>query len=149
MHNTFFRLVTAWAVMISMCSLGLAQTKAFDTSRMDRSVEACNDFFTFANGSWVKSTEIPASESRWGSFNMLSESNRDTLHSILEDSAKNPKATGNAKLIGDFYSSCMDEAAIEKAGAHPLDPIFARIDKIKTPEDLKREIADLHQQGFP
>jgi putative endopeptidase len=149
MHNKFFRLITAWAVMISMCSLGLAQTKAFDTSRMDRSVEACNDFFTFANGSWVKSTEIPASESRWGSFNMLSENNRNTLHSILEDSAKNTKATGNAKLIGDYYASCMDEAAIEKAGAHPLDPIFARIDKIKTADDLKREIADLHRDGFP
>jgi len=149
MHNKFFRLVTAWAVMISMCSLGLAQTKAFDTSRMDRSVEACNDFFTFANGAWVKSTEIPASQSRWGSFNILSEGNRDVLHTILEDSAKNTSANGNAKLIGDFYSSCMDEAAIEKAGAHPLDSIFADIEKMKSVDDLRKEIADLHRNGLP
>ena len=149
MHNKLFRHITAWAVMFSMCGLALAQTKAFDVSRMDRTADACDDFFTFANGSWVKSTEIPASQSRWGSFNILAENNRDILHSILDESARNPKATGNAKLIGDFYASCMDEAAIEKAGAHPLDPVFARIDKIKNVDDLKKEIADLHRSGFP
>jgi putative endopeptidase len=149
MHKNFLRFITAMTVTFSMCNFAFAQVKAFDTTRMDRTADACDDFFQFANGAWVKNTEIPPSQSRWGSFNILAEGNRDVLHTILEDAAKNTKATGNAKLIGDFYSSCMDEAAIEKAGAHPLDPIFARIDKIKTVDDLKKEIASLHREGLP
>ena len=85
----------------------------------------------------------------WGSFNILAESNRDVEHEILEKAAKDPKATGNLKLIGDFYASCMDEAAIEKAGAHPLDAEFARINNIKSVNDLKREIGTLHKEGYP
>jgi len=149
MRNRLFRFLTAVMVVYSFGITTMAQTAAFDTSRMDRSVDACDDFFTFANGTWVKNTPIPPSQSRWGSFNILAESNRDVEHEILEKAAKDPKATGNLKLIGDFYASCMDEAAIEKAGAHPLDPEFARINNIKSVNDLKREIAMLHKEGYP
>lgn len=149
MRNKVLRSLTVLLVVYSCAMSTISQTRAFDISRMDTSVNACNDFFEYANGNWVKKTEIPASQSRWGSFNILAENNRDILHTILEEAARNPRSTGNAKLIGDFYASCMDEAAIEKAGAHPLDPIFARIDKIRTAVDLKREIALLHKDGFP
>ncbi|HYJ90593.1 MAG TPA: M13 family metallopeptidase N-terminal domain-containing protein, partial [Pyrinomonadaceae bacterium] len=149
MRNRLFRFLTTVLVVYSFSIAALAQTKAFDTSRMDRSADACDDFFQFANGTWVKNTEIPPSQSRWGSFNILSEGNRDVSHEILESAAKDTKATGDRKLIGDFYASCMDEAAIEKAGAHPLDDEFAGIEKIKTVDDLKHEIASLHKQGYP
>ena len=149
MRNKIFRFLTAAFVVYSFSLGALGQTKAFDVSRMDTTADACDDFFQFANGNWVKNTPIPPSQSRWGSFNMLAESNRDVEHEILEKAAKETNATGNIKLIGDFYASCMDEAAIEKAGAHPLDAEFARIDNIKTVGDLKHEIALLHKQGYP
>jgi putative endopeptidase len=149
MRNKIFRFLTAAFVVYSFSLGALGQTKAFDVSRMDTTADACDDFFQFANGNWVKNTPIPPSQSRWGSFNMLAESNRDVEHEILEKAAKETNATGNIKLIGDFYASCMDEAAIEKAGAHPLDAEFARIDNIKTVGDLKHEIALLHRQGYP
>src|SRR3954467_4372327 len=149
MRNSLFRFLTAALVLYSVTIAAKAQTKAFDVSRMDTTASACDDFFQFANGTWVKNTPIPPSESRWGSFNMLAESNRDVEHDILENAAKQTNATGNIKLIGDFYSSCMDEATIEKLGAHPLDAEFARIDSIKTVDDLKREVANLHKQGMP
>jgi putative endopeptidase len=144
-----FRFLTAVFVVYALGISALAQIKAFDTSRMDTSADACDDFFQFANGTWVKNTEIPPSQSRWGSFNILAEGNRDVLHDILENAIKDTKATGDRKLLGDFYASCMDEAAIEKAGAHPLDAIFAQINKMNTVDDLKREIAELHKSGFP
>ena len=150
MWKTNVRLVTALLAVSSMCGSSLAQTKAFDVATMDRSADACDNFFQFADGNWVKNTPIPPSQSRWGSFNMLSENNRDVVHEILETAEKEKSAPGsNLQMIGDYYASCMDEAAIEKAGAHPLDAEFARIDKIKTVDDLKREIAGLHKQGLP
>src|SRR4051794_34495622 len=76
----FLRFLTAFLMALSVYTGAFAQAGAFDVTRMDRSVDACDDFFSFANGNWVKSTPIPPSQSRWGSFNMLSESNRDVLH---------------------------------------------------------------------
>src|SRR3982751_4932127 len=121
MRNKLFRFLTTAFVLYSFCIAAMAQTKAFDTSRMDTSADACDDFFQYANGTWVKNTPIPPSQSRWGSFNILAENNRDYSHEILERAAKQTNATSETKLLGDFYASGMDEAAIEKAGAHPLD----------------------------
>ena len=149
MSNSLFRFLTAGFVLYSLTLGAIGQTKAFDISRMDTSADACDDFFQYANGTWVKNTPIPPSEARWGSFNSLAENNRNVSHEILEKAAKQPNATGDMKLIGDFYASCMDEASIEKAGAHPLDPVFAKIDAIKSTDDLKREIAALHKIGYP
>jgi putative endopeptidase len=149
MQNKLFRFLTAALVLYSFVISAMAQTKAFDVSRMDTTADACDNFFQFANGNWVKNTPIPPSQSRWGSFNILAESNRDVEHDILEKAARQTNATGDTKLIGDFYASCMDEAAIEKAGAHPLDDEFAAISNIKSVDDLKTEIAVLHKQGYP
>src|SRR5215813_10681219 len=158
MRNRVFRFITAAIAVYSFGLSAMAQTKAFDTSRMDKSADACDDFFQYANGTWVKNTPIPPSQSRWGSFNILAENNRDVSHDILEKAARDTAPGGpaklvgtdylNQKLIGDFYASCMDEDAIEKAGAHPLDAEFAQINKISSVDDLKREIADLHKQGI-
>ena len=127
----------------------MAQSNGFDVNRMDKTVEACTDFFQYANGTWLKNTEIPASESRWGTFNVLADSNNAILRNVLEKASKEKSAAGtDAQIIGDFYASCMDEAAIEKAGAKPLQPFFKQIDKIKTREDLLKQIAVMHNSGI-
>ncbi len=148
MRKSLFRVIAAAAIAISICNGAFAQSSGFDTSRMDRSADACDDFFQFASGTWVKNTEIPPSQSRWGTFNMLAESNRDVSHDILEMAAKTKAPAGSSlQLIGDYYASCMDEAAIEKAGTAPLDPFFKTIDKIKTADDVTSEVARLHNMG--
>lgn len=150
MYKTFFRFVTASLVLVSLSSSMLAQSKGFDTKRMDTSADACNDFFQYANGTWLKTTEIPASESRWGSFNILANNNNSVLREILETAAKTKSAKGSdAQLIGDFYGSCMDEAAIDKAGLKPVTPFLNEIDKIKTIADVEKEIAAMHNSGLP
>ena len=78
MRNTFFRYFMAAFVLYALSIGALAQVKAFDTSRMDRNADACDDFFEFANGTWVKNTEIPPSETRWGTFNILSAPGKGT-----------------------------------------------------------------------
>lgn len=150
MATTFFRSLTAMAVVLSACFLTFAQNKGFDTSRMDTSVDACNDFFQFANGDWLKSTNIPASESRWGTFDILLDNNLLMLKDVLETASKTKSPKGSdAQLIGDFYTACMDEAAIDKLGYKPIEPYLKQIEKVKTTADLERAIANLHDAGLP
>ena len=87
----------------------------FDTTGMDRSVNACDDFYRFAVGKWRDTHPLPAQYSRYGRFEELSERNRDVLHTILEEdaaaAATAPKGSAQQK-IGDFYAACMNETAI-------------------------------------
>lgn len=150
MCRNFRRSTTILFVITALCAIGLAQSKAFDTGRMDTTADACTDFFQYANGSWLKNTEIPASEARWGTFNILADNNNAMLKDVLEHAAASNASPGSdAQLIGDFYGTCMDEAAIEKAGLMPLRPILSGIDKIKTTADLQKQIAVLHNTGIP
>jgi putative endopeptidase len=150
MYRNFFRPLTAAAVLFSFCIGAFAQSKGFDVNRMDRSVDACDDFFEYANGTWLKSTQIPASETRWGTFNILADSNNSILREVLDAAAKTKSPKGSdEQLIGDFYSSCMDEAAINKAGSNPIKPFLKQIDTIRTTDDLQKQIAALHNSGIP
>jgi putative endopeptidase len=151
----FFNYKVAGALALA-CVLGLAAAaqqggRGFDKSRMDATAAACTDFYQFANGTWLKTTEIPAAFSSWGSFNVLAENNRKTLHEILEESAKNTKAKSGSveQKIGDYYATCVDETAREAAGAKPLAPELARIDKIKDIKGVEEEVAHLHSIGTP
>lgn len=150
MFKFSLRLTVALIVLLSVSISTMAQTVAFDVTRMDDSVEACDNFFQYANGSWIKQTQIPAAYSRWGTFNILGENNNNALKEILDANATKKAAAGsNEQLIGDFFASCMDEAAIEKAGVAPLASYFKSIDKIKNAKDLQRQIAAMHNAGIP
>lgn len=118
---------------------------------MDTSVEACDIFYNFANGSWLKTNEIPATSSSWGSFDLLATRNREISRDILETAMKNTRAAKNSdeQLIGDYYAACMDTEAIEAAGAKPLNPFFKEIEAIKNVKDLQAELARLHRAGVP
>jgi putative endopeptidase len=154
----FFNLRVASAGLAAclLALAALAQTgggkgRGFDKSRMDESAAACNDFYQYTNGNWLKTTEIPAAFSSWGSFNILAENNRATLHDILEESSKNAKAKAGTteQKIGDYYATCNDEAAREALGAKPLAPELSRIDKIKDAKGVQEEVTHLHSIGTP
>jgi putative endopeptidase len=102
-------------------------TFGFDSAGMDRSLAAGDDFFGFANGTWVKNTEIPADRSSYGSFNVIAEKTLADTRAILEGAAADAKADGEAKLIGDYYAAYMDEAGIESRGLAPVKPTLDAI----------------------
>ncbi len=153
MRFTVFRSSFAILVLFSLLSVTFAKSggdNGFDLSRMDTSVSACDDFFQYANGTWVKNTEIPAAYSRWGTFNILQDNNQNALKTILEEAVKTKAAKGSdTQLVGDYYASCMDEAAIEKAGAKPLNVYFKQIDKVKDAKGVQKQIAMMHAAGIP
>jgi putative endopeptidase len=150
MRKLTSRYFAAMAMMAAFSITTLGQAKAFDPANMDTAVEACTDFYEYANGGWLKKTDIPASEARWGTFNILADRNNTMLKDVLEAAAKSKaKAGSNERLIGDFYATCTDETAIERAGGDPIKPFLAKIDAAKTSDDVQQLIGYLHDNGFP
>jgi putative endopeptidase len=100
-----------------------AYTQVLDVPSMDKTVDPCVDFFTYSCGGWIKINPIPADQSSWDAYSKLQEENRQVLRQILEAAAvPGPKRSAEEQKIGDYYASCMDEAAIEKLGVTPLKP---------------------------
>lgn len=116
-------------------------TFGFDVAGMDTAVAPGDDFFAHANGEWVKTTEIPADRGNSTTFTALIEAAGVRTRAIIEDAAKAQAPEGSeARKIGDYYASFMDQAAVEAAGLQPLKPELDRIAAIKTRTDLSREL---------
>ncbi|MGD0211985.1 MAG: M13 family metallopeptidase [Terriglobales bacterium] len=114
-----------------------ASEPVLDVSAMDRTVDPCVDFYTYACGGWIKKNPIPPDQSNWGTYGKLEDENRAQLRAILEEAANaNRTRDAVAQKIGDYYASCVDEAAIEKLGAKPLSPSLDRIAALKSKQDL-------------
>src|SRR5215467_10692848 len=151
------RRVAAVAVLVaaSLAVLRASSARAdgdagwgFSESNLDRSCKPCDDFNQFAMGGWMKSNPIPAEYPNWGSFTMLADRNQASMRVILEAAGKASAAAGsNQQKIGDFYSSCMDTAAVDAAGVKPLAADFAAIDQVTDANGLQPLIARLQQTG--
>jgi predicted metalloendopeptidase len=125
-----------------------AASTGIETQYIDPSVRAQDDFFTYLNGKWIKSTEIPADKSSWGSFAKLRDDTLPILRGIIEKSADGKSAAGtDAQRIGDFYASYMDEPKLEQLGLKPLNAELAKIAAIKDKSELPAVLAHLGQIG--
>lgn len=150
MRNMRFRARLSALILAATAVTTLGQSTGFDPANMDKAADACSDFFQYANGTWLKNTEIPASEARWGTFNMLANSNNELLHKTLEQAAKSDAKKGsNEQLVGSLYATCMDEAAIERVGTGPIDRYLNQINKIKDINGVQKTIGYLHANGMP
>lgn len=109
-----------------------------DLAGMDRNVKPGDDFFAYANGGWMARTEIPQDRSSWGTSGELVELTNARVQSLIQGAAKAAPGT-EARKIGDYYSSYLDEARIEALGLKPLRPALARIAAIKDKKALAAE----------
>ncbi|MFC3070371.1 M13 family metallopeptidase [Phenylobacterium soli] len=110
-----------------------------DLTNLDPSVAPGDDFFRYANGSWLKRTEIPADRSVYTSFAKLRQVASERTRTLIQAQAEARAPEGSeARKIGDFYASFMDEAAIEALGATPLKPELATIAGIHDRKGLAR-----------
>ena len=96
-------------------------------ANMDRSVTPGDDFYRYANGDWIKRTEIPPDrryiDPNGLDFDGSNDLSRKRIDSLIEEATKtNAPAGSNARKIADFYHSYMDEAAIEAKGLAPPTP---------------------------
>ena len=125
------------------------QYQTIDVSALDRTIKPADDFFVFANGTWVANTTIPASESRWGSFNELEQQNNIKLKTILEDAAKNQGAVGSQnQILGAYYKSFTDLEKRNQLGIAPLTTDLSKIDQIQNASQIQALVAAFHRDGI-
>jgi putative endopeptidase len=127
------RLLLALAASLTLGAPLPAQQSipGLDAAGMDRSVKPGNNFYAYANGTWARTTEIPADRASISGFTAASKQANDALSTIIHGAAEaNAPAGSDLRRIGDFYRAYLDTAAIEQAGLTPLKPVLSAIDAI-------------------
>ncbi|MET1023572.1 MAG: M13 family metallopeptidase [Pseudoxanthomonas sp.] len=108
----------------------------------------CTDFYSAANADWLKANALPAGAGAISALGNLRDYSLQQQKALLDGAMQSPQ--GNVqKLLGDFWASGLDEAAVEADGAKPIAPLLGRIDSIKKAKDIPAAIAALHQVGIP
>jgi putative endopeptidase len=121
-----------------------SSTHGLDVAGMDRSISPGDGFFAYANGAWLKSTGIPPDRSSYGVGAALVElTNKRTADLIQEAAAGKATATPEARKVGDYYASFMDEAGIEQKGLQPLQPTLDALAAIKDRQGLARVLGSM------
>ena len=115
---------------------------------MDAKVDPGVDFFTYANGAWLRKNPIPASESHWGISSVVREELYARLRAINEQAAASGAGPGSdERKIGDFWTTAMDSAKANRLGLAPLRDELARIDGIHNSADMVDVCFALHPLG--
>jgi putative endopeptidase len=115
-----------------------ADIHGVDLSAIDRSVKPGDNFYLYANGAWLKRTEIPADQARWGAFNILNQETQLRTRALLENAEKSAKPGTDARQAADFYESFMNEKAVEAKGTGPLKAELAAISAVANKTQLAR-----------
>ncbi len=96
----------------------------------------------------MATTQRPPDRNRWvRSFSVIDDRNQTLLREMLEDAGKNPGSDPDRQRVGNYYASCMDEAAVEKRGKEPLTPWLAEIAKVKDQKTLMALAGRMNAEG--
>ncbi|WP_428225863.1 M13 family metallopeptidase [Flavobacterium sp.] len=136
--------------LLSLSSgMAVAQEKpGINLNYMDKKVKPGDDFFRYVNGTWFDKTEIPADKTRWGSFDELRQNTDKDVLAILKEavSRKLDPKSDQGKAV-NVYKTYMDTIARNKRGITPLKPYLAKINAIKTVQDLNKLITETTPEG--
>ena len=123
--------------------------KTVSTDLMDKTINPNDDFFMFCNGTWVKNTVIPATESRWGSFNELEKSNNEKLTKILEECTAQPGEVGSQnQILGAYYASLVNMKQRDALGITAIQSELKLVEELKRKDLLVEIIANHHIDGI-
>jgi len=126
-----------------------AQLQTIDVKALDTNISPADDFFLFANGTWIANTQIPASESRWGSFNELEQANNQKLVALLKEAAENPGEIGSQnQLLGSYFKSYTDMARRNELGLLPILDDLQKIKAFQNIDGLQTLVSSLHKDGI-
>jgi predicted metalloendopeptidase len=155
--NTKITAALAACVLASCATPGSSPTASapstlasgIDRSNLDAAVRVQDDLYGHVDGGWVKRTEIPADKAGYGVFIKLRDDTLAQLHGIIDGLEANPQAATDpdARKLRDLYASFMDEPRLEALGLAPLAGEFARIDAVRSKEEIPELIAHLNAIG--
>jgi len=142
---------SAFALSLSACQQSATDTEqAAQTpgtelgivpASMDRSVKPGDDFFTFANGSWVKNTPIPEDRSNIGGFYIADQTREKQTRELLDGLLKSsPDAASNEGKIVNYYNAFLNTDAMDKAGLNPARADLNAIGRIADKRQLSAAI---------
>jgi putative endopeptidase len=127
-----------------------APKKLIDPANMDLTIKPGDDFYQYANGTWIKNNPVPPKETRWGSFNELRDFNINAVKWLVAEAAADQSAPAGSvkRRVGDFYAAGMDSLTIEKLGYTPIKADLARINKIKDLPGVINEVVYMRTSGI-
>lgn len=145
--HPFVYLLSAFCLIMSAAG---ADKPALDISGWNRDTRPQDDFFEFANGGWLKNTEIPSDKTRWGSFVILAEESRDAVQAIIDElSAKDGLKNGsNPQKIRDLYRSFMNEERANELGVAPIKAYLQVIEGISSKNEFGNIWAEAGRLGI-
>lgn len=122
---------------------------------MDTTVKPTEDFFRYVNGTWLDNNEIPADRTRWGSFNELRKKTDDDALAILKSAMSTNDSPGATQVLLDsdqekavfLFETIMDTTTRDAQGIKPLEATLAKIDAIKTSNDLQQFLIETTPKG--
>jgi endothelin-converting enzyme/putative endopeptidase len=125
----------------------LPYTPGLDAEFMDRSVDPCADFYAYSCNGWIAKNPIPPDQSSWHVYRKLANENRQFLWGLLEQAAgdRSGQRSPVERKVGDYFAACMDEEAVERAGAAPLQADLAAIQALRSPREIAPLLGRLHR----
>jgi putative endopeptidase len=129
-------------VKVTLADVGL------EAGSLDRTTDPCVDFYQFACGGWIQNNPIPSDLARWTRDGEIDERNKAAIKTLLDDAAKGATGSPTSKKLGAFYASCMDEAAIERAGTSAFASLVARTRGVKDARTWLAAVIELHKLGI-
>jgi len=141
--NALLKIIVGLSVLLAPCAHGDPAMKgpAFPTgieiSGMDRSIAPGANFFAYANGTWLRTHEIPSDRSTYGSWDVIQELVERRVADLIQHPAEGGQTGGSeARKVGDYYTSFMQEDRIEALGLRPLQPMLKTIEAISDRRSL-------------
>lgn len=147
MKRILFFTVISMLIMMTSCTPKKADKTAsatLDLANLDTTAVPGDDFYQYATGGWQKLNPIPDENSRYGSFDKLSEATQKQVQDLIEELSKTKSAAGsNEQKVGDLYKMAMDSVKLNADGAKPIQSLLAEIAAAKEQKDVIRLITQV------
>ncbi len=137
----------AEATALTLDESKLPQPVRFAVGDLDPAKNACDNLGEYVNSRWFAANPIPGDRSSWGVSDVLAERSLAVQHQLAQQAAADPKASGVEKLIGDLWSTGMDEARINAQGLTPVQADLAAIAALDSPEKIAAYLRSSAAQG--
>ena len=123
----------------------LPYSPSLDLTSMDTSVDPCVDLYHYACGGWIRKNPIPPDRASWSVYAKMEDENERLLWGILKASAE-PDAgrTPARQKVGDYFSACMNQPAIQEAGLAPIMRDLAAVQDLRSVAEISRLLGRLH-----